>query len=135
MHLHSVCKTSFSTGSLRNICLEEIIGERAQGKEINYCSPTKRALSFSFSLFFAFLFCFQSISFSFPSFPVHVGQVAAGGGGIVCCFSLLFFLCFLVFTVLCIWPASFSLFLLIFQFLLIYMTLLVEKKMSLLLSF
>lgn len=103
MHLHSVCKTSFSTKSLRSLCLEEIIGVwvggGAGGKGPSYRSPTTRLVSFPFflSLFhFAFLFLFQSSSFLLCFLLFLSFFVCMCGGGVVC-FSLLLSLCFLVF--------------------------------------
>lgn len=105
MHLHSVCKTSFSFGSLRSLhCLEKIIVE-GDRRRTNYHSPTSWPLYFSLSsplsLFLllspALHFYFswnQFLSFS-PSSSSFV-WVGVWREGLVC-FSLLLFLFLLAF--------------------------------------
>lgn len=82
MPLHSVCETSFSTGSLRSIRLE-IIGEGKSNEQT--------------TSFFSLLCIAVSLpvykSFLLPSSFSSVW----GGGGWIFSFSLLLFLCFLVF--------------------------------------
>lgn len=90
LHAPSVCETSFSAGSLRSIHLEEIIGKQSMRGQNILPKSNEQTTSFLSLLCIAISLPVYK-SFLFPtSFSVLDGRMDF-------CFSLLLFLCFLVF--------------------------------------